>query len=144
MTVSDRQAARADSFDEAVGGADATSQRATRANASGAPTSRLRSVPGGRVPARGEAPIWSERSGRSSGAWHEGDPVGRRRFVDIGGLDLERGGRLSQVRIAYETWGTLNEARDNVILAEHVGRHDEPLIGIDGAAGPDERVPPPG
>ncbi len=82
--------------------------------------------------------MWSERSGRSSGAWHEGDPVGRRRFVDIGGLDLERGGRLSQVRIAYETWGTLNEARDNVILVEHALTGDS---HVSGEAGPGHPSP---
>lgn len=34
-------------------------------------------------------------------------------------LKLERGGMLSQVEIAYETWGSLNEKRDNVIWVFH-------------------------
>jgi homoserine O-acetyltransferase/O-succinyltransferase len=139
MTVSDRRTARHDSVDaRGVASPDAASAgpsdpgaRSVPTGSSG-PTSRLRSVPGGGVPARGE------QSSRSSGAWHEGDPVGRRRFVDIGALDLERGGRLSQVRIAYETWGTLNAARDNVILVEHALTGDS---HVSGEAGPGHPSP---
>src|ERR1051325_3572565 len=47
-------------------------------------------------------------------------------------LDLELGGRLDEVTVAYETYGRLNAARDNAILVchaisgdSHVGRHDE-------------------
>src|SRR5690625_6801903 len=47
----------------------------------------------------------------ASGAWRQGDPVGRRHFAELGPLHLEAGGRLPEVRLAYETWGTLN-ARD--------------------------------
>ncbi len=46
-------------------------------------------------------------------------------------LELEGGGVLPHARIAYETWGTLSEARDNAILVchalsgdSHVVRHD--------------------
>ncbi|KAJ3347134.1 hypothetical protein HDU91_006852 [Kappamyces sp. JEL0680] len=35
-------------------------------------------------------------------------------------LELANGGRLSEFKIAYETWGKLNEAKDNVILL-HTG-----------------------
>ncbi|MEO5746929.1 MAG: homoserine O-acetyltransferase [Humibacillus sp.] len=72
------------------------------------------------------------------GAWREGDPVGRRQFVDIGALDLERGGHLPHVRIAYETWGTLNEARDNVVLVEHALTGDS---HVSGEAGPGHPSP---
>jgi len=34
-------------------------------------------------------------------------------------LPLQRGGQLGPVTIAYETWGTLNAARDNAILITH-------------------------
>lgn len=34
-------------------------------------------------------------------------------------LPLQRGGSLSPVTVAYETWGTLNAARDNAILITH-------------------------
>jgi homoserine O-acetyltransferase len=47
-------------------------------------------------------------------------------------LLLEEGGRLEQVRVAYETYGTLNAARDNAVLIchalsgdSHVACHDE-------------------
>jgi homoserine O-acetyltransferase len=70
------------------------------------------------------------------GAWREGDPVGQRQFVDIGSLDLERAGHLPQVRIAYETWGTLNEARDNVVLVEHALTGDSHVSGSTGPGHP--------
>ena len=48
-----------------------------------------------------------------------------------GPIRLETGGELSEVRVAYETWGRLNQARDNAILIchalsgdSHVARHD--------------------
>ncbi len=47
-------------------------------------------------------------------------------------LDLERGGRLSQVNVTYETYGTLNSERDNAVLLchalsgdSHVAAHDD-------------------
>jgi len=47
-------------------------------------------------------------------------------------LDLEQGGRLDEVTVAYETYGRLNERRDNAVLIchaisgdSHVARHDE-------------------
>ena len=48
-----------------------------------------------------------------------------------GAIDLEKGGRLESVTVAYETYGRLNAARDNAILVchaisgdSHVARHD--------------------
>ena len=47
-------------------------------------------------------------------------------------LELEMGGRLAEVTVAYETYGQLNPARGNAILVchaisgdSHVARHDE-------------------
>lgn len=65
----------------------------------------------------------------ATGAWREGDPVGGRRFADIGTLELEAGGHIPAVRMAYETWGTLNEARDNAVLVLHALTGDSHIAG---------------
>jgi homoserine O-acetyltransferase len=74
--------------------------------------------------------------GLVSGAWREGDPVGHRRFVDVGALSLERGGQLPGVRVAYETWGRLNARGDNAVLVEHALTGDSHVEGPAGAAHP--------
>lgn len=40
-----------------------------------------------------------------TGGWHVGDPVGSRRFADVGAVPLESGEVLPDVRIAFQTWG---------------------------------------
>jgi homoserine O-acetyltransferase len=72
----------------------------------------------------------------ATGAWREGDPVGDRRFASIGAMTLERGGELPVVRVAYETWGTLNEARDNAVLVVHALTGDSHLRGGPGPGHP--------
>ncbi|MGV2387136.1 MAG UNVERIFIED_CONTAM: homoserine O-acetyltransferase, partial [Thermobifida fusca] len=53
----------------------------------------------------------------ATGAWREGDPPGDRRWVELSEpLPLETGGELPGVRLAYETWGSLNEDRSNAVL----------------------------
>lgn len=57
-----------------------------------------------------------------TGAWREGDPVGDRKFHSLTSdrpFALEGGGILHDASVAYETWGELNEAADNAILACH-------------------------
>jgi len=54
-----------------------------------------------------------------TGAWLEGDDPGDRIFIDIGDLELESGEILPNVRIAYQTWGSLNEEKSNAILVNH-------------------------
>ncbi|QYF73915.1 homoserine O-acetyltransferase [Cryobacterium sp. PAMC25264] len=71
-----------------------------------------------------------------TGAWRDGDPVGHRRFVDIGGLDLEAGQRLPAARIAYESWGELSPARDNAVLVLHALTGDSHLVGASGSGHP--------
>lgn len=66
---------------------------------------------------------------RRDGGWHEGDDPGHRSFVDVGELELERGSSLPDVRVAYETWGTLNAAADNVVLVEHALTGDSHVVG---------------
>lgn len=46
-------------------------------------------------------------------------PGGSLKTFDAGSYTFETGGHLPAVRLAYETWGELNEARDNVILVAH-------------------------
>ena len=54
-----------------------------------------------------------------TGAWLEGYDPGERKFIKIGYLLLENGQTLSDITIAYQTWGTLNAAGDNAILIQH-------------------------
>ncbi|MGO3886525.1 MAG: homoserine O-acetyltransferase MetX [Mycetocola sp.] len=87
-------------------------------------------VPTEQLLALGKPPI--------SGAWRDGDPVGERRFANLGPLQLEAGGTLPNVRLAYETWGTLSPTADNVVLLPHALTGDSHVIG---AAGPGHRTP---
>ncbi|WP_258724327.1 homoserine O-acetyltransferase MetX [Cellulomonas sp. NS3] len=72
----------------------------------------------------------------ASAAWREGDPVGRRQFADLGPLRLEAGGRLGAVRLAYETWGSLNAAGDNAVLVLHALTGDSHVTGDAGPGHP--------
>jgi homoserine O-acetyltransferase len=65
----------------------------------------------------------------ASGAWREGDPVGERLFADVGPLTTQTGGYLPDVRVAYETWGTLNEDRSNAIYVCHALTGDSHVAG---------------
>lgn len=42
-----------------------------------------------------------------------------RQYANVGDMTLELGGDLTDVTVAYETYGTLNEARDNAVLVLH-------------------------
>ncbi|MEZ0327648.1 MAG: homoserine O-acetyltransferase [Fimbriimonas sp.] len=52
-----------------------------------------------------------------------------RLYADVGPLQCEAGGFLESVTVAYETWGTLNDARDNAILICHALSGDSHAIG---------------
>ena len=65
----------------------------------------------------------------ASGGWREGDPVGRRQFLDVGPLQLERGGQLP-VRIAYESWGSPSPDGDNAVLILHALTGDSHVAGV--------------
>lgn len=67
----------------------------------------------------------------ASAAWREGDHPGRRRFASLGDLALEVDplGVLPNVVLAYETWGTLNEARDNAVYVAHALTGDSHVCG---------------
>ena len=65
-----------------------------------------------------------------TGAWRDGDHLGQRKFCQVGPMSFEMGGSLPHVRIAYEVFGQLNDAKDNAILVFHA------LTGDSHAAGP--------
>ncbi len=72
----------------------------------------------------------------ATGAWQEGDPAGHRTFVDVGPLDLELGGRLPGVTVAYETWGTLDADGGNAVLVLHALTGDSHVVGTAGPGHP--------
>ncbi|MCD6304223.1 MAG: homoserine O-acetyltransferase [Planctomycetes bacterium] len=69
----------------------------------------------------------------SSDSLRSARPLRHARTCRLSGpLALERGGRLEEVLVTYETYGRLDEARDNAVLIchalsgdSHVARHDE-------------------
>ncbi len=72
----------------------------------------------------------------ATGAWRDGDPAGHRRFAAFGGLRTENGSELPAFRLAYETWGELNAARDNAVLVLHALTGDSHLSGDAGPGHP--------
>jgi len=71
-----------------------------------------------------------------TGAWRDGDPVGNRQFASVGALQLERGGELPVVRVAFETFGTLNSDASNAVLVVHALTGDSHLVGDPGSGHP--------
>jgi homoserine O-acetyltransferase/O-succinyltransferase len=77
----------------------------------------------------------------ATGAWRAGDPPGHRQFVTLfedEPLQLELGGTLSPVVVAYETWGELDRSRSNAVLIAHALTGDSHAAG---PAGPGHRFP---
>ena len=62
--------------------------------------------------------------------------MGDRRFADIGGVGLELGGRLDRVRVAYESWGTLDRTASNAVLVLHALTGDSHVVGDAGPGHP--------
>jgi homoserine O-acetyltransferase len=70
---------------------------------------------------------------QSSDSVRSSQPLRHLQYVTFSDeLPLERGGRLPGVTVAYETYGSLNQRRDNAVLIchalsgdSHVARHDE-------------------
>jgi len=83
-------------------------------------------------------PISYEGPPPASAAWREGDDPGERRFVDLGPFALELGGALPNVRVAYETFGALNEHGRNAVLVLHALTGDSHVAG---PAGPGHLTP---
>jgi homoserine O-acetyltransferase/O-succinyltransferase len=71
------------------------------------------------------------------GGWVEGDPAADRRFLDLPGpFRPERGGVLPGMRVAYETWGTLDGDGGNAVLVEHALTGDSHVVGPPGPGHP--------
>ncbi len=95
-----------------------------------APARALASTRASRTPLAQRSPV------PASSAWREGDEVGRRQFADLGPFALESGGRLPAVRLAYETWGELNEDGSNAVLVLHALTGDSHVTGEAGNGHP--------
>lgn len=52
-----------------------------------------------------------------------------RKIAAIGAMSVKAGGKLDEVQIAYETWGTLNADRSNAVLVCHALSGDSHAIG---------------
>jgi homoserine O-acetyltransferase len=65
----------------------------------------------------------------ASGAWRDGDPAGEREFAPIPNLRLENGKELSGAKIAFETWGSLNDDKSNAVLVLHALTGDSHVVG---------------
>jgi homoserine O-acetyltransferase/O-succinyltransferase len=72
----------------------------------------------------------------ATGAWIVGDPVGNRKFTKPFSLKTESGQVLQNARLAYETWGELNEQRSNAILVLHALTGDSHTVGNAGDGHP--------
>jgi homoserine O-acetyltransferase len=76
-----------------------------------------------------------------TGAWRPGDDPGHRSFVTLFGrapLELESGGTLGPITVAYETWGQRSVAGDNAVLVLHALSGDSHAAG---EAGPGHLTP---
>ena len=75
----------------------------------------------------------------ATGAWLPGDPAGNRRFHTFATsrpFVLEGGGQLTDVTVAYETWGTLNADASNAVLVCHAWTGDSHVSGPAGEGHP--------
>ncbi|MGI9136244.1 MAG: homoserine O-acetyltransferase MetX, partial [Candidatus Nanopelagicales bacterium] len=73
----------------------------------------------------------------ASAAWREGDAVGNRLFLDTGPFTTDCGFEFPSIRIAYQTWGTLNADRSNAVYVAHALTGDSHVTG---PAGPGHKT----
>ncbi|MDG2029063.1 MAG: homoserine O-acetyltransferase [Acidimicrobiales bacterium] len=77
----------------------------------------------------------------ATGALQPGDPVGQRRFVTVTDgrpFALEGGGRIDEVVLAYESWGSLNAGASNAVLVCHALTGDSHAHGAIGPGHPED------
>jgi len=72
----------------------------------------------------------------ATGAWLAGDPIGDRKFSEPFAITLESGKQIQYARLAYESWGELNAAKDNAVLVLHALTGDSHTIGNSGEGHP--------
>ncbi|AXH96250.1 homoserine O-acetyltransferase MetX [Ornithinimicrobium avium] len=60
----------------------------------------------------------------------------RRRSQHLGALTLESGQVLDDLRVSWQSWGRLNEARDNAVLVLHALTGDSHVVGERGPGQP--------
>lgn len=65
-------------------------------------------------------------------------PTAGRRYASIGALLTESGEQLDSVTMAYQSWGELNQQRDNAVLVLHALTGDAHVVG---PTGPDQPTP---
>jgi len=83
----------------------------------------------GPIDYRGPAP--------ASAAWREQDHAGDRRFIDIGPFTSSSGFAFPGVRVAYETWGSLDADGANAVYICHALTGDSHVTG---PAGPGHKT----
>lgn len=74
-----------------------------------------------------------------TGAWRSGDPPGNRQFFTVDrphSFELEGGGSLRDVTVAYETWGELASDGSNAVLICHALTGDSHVSGDAGHGHP--------
>ncbi|HEY1280719.1 MAG TPA: alpha/beta fold hydrolase, partial [Acidimicrobiales bacterium] len=74
-----------------------------------------------------------------TGAWASGDEPGHRQFVTVATdrpFALDHGGRLRDVVIAYETFGSLDASASNAVLVCHAWTGDSHVTGPAGRGHP--------
>ncbi len=77
---------------------------------------------------------------RTTGAWMPGDPPGHRQFFTFATdrrFALDGGTSLTDVVLAYETWGTLDDTASNAVLLCHAWTGDSHVSGPAGRGHPE-------
>jgi homoserine O-acetyltransferase len=65
----------------------------------------------------------------ATGAWRDGDPSGDRQFAPLPTFKTGNGRELVNAKLAYETWGELNEDSSNAVLIMHALTGDSHAVG---------------